>query len=353
MSQPFRIAFVGIDNPHGAGWRELLLNFQDEIEITAIVPAYGGTTYSLEERLAAVPHYETVEQLLAEGDFQGVLVALPNDTATDAVLQLASAGKHVLVEKPVAGSAEQAKQIAEVVAKSGIAFQTGFLWRYDATAERLREMVCAGRFGKLISLEMSFVTSDVNHRGPNHYLFDPKISTGGFFNWLACHYLDLMFYIVGEPVVGVTSRIGRFGATPVEVEDGGVAILDLAGGGVATFLGGYWLPRWAGECHWSLRGSQRWVHWRPAQGATPGVLEIHGPKPQWHAMEETFELLPDTTPGYGGRAGVALIADWLASIRTGSHACRNTAQTLLATLALIDTIQESSQAGRHITCNIT
>ena len=78
------------------------------------------------------------------------------------------------------------------VQQAGIAFQTGYLWRYDEGAQRLKAMIAEGRFGKLISVEMTCVTSDANRRGPSHFLFDPQQSGGGYFNWLGCHYLDLL-----------------------------------------------------------------------------------------------------------------------------------------------------------------
>ncbi len=351
MSSPLRIAFLGIDNPHGAGWRESLANFGDEVEITALVPGFGGATTSLEERHAHLQRFDSVGELIAKGgaEFDGAIVALPNDESPKAALELANAGKHVLAEKPMAGCADDARPLVDAVAKSGVAFQSGYMWRYDEAAERLRDMFADGRFGKLISLEMTFVTSDVKRRDPGHYLFDREISTGGFFNWLACHYLDLLLYVTGQQVTGVTARTGVFGAAETEVEDGGVAILDLSGGGIATFLGGYWLPRWAGEAHWAIRGSERWVHWDPGRAGTGGVLEIHGPKPQWNAMEETFTLPADETPGYGGQRATKLIRDWLDAAREGGRPCRNTPQTTLDTLALIDAIYESSEKGQRIT----
>lgn len=351
MSRPFRIAFLGVDHPHGAHWRELLQNLPREIEIAALVPFYGGALASLEERSAELPRFETVEKLLAWREFEGAVVCLPNNEAPAAIAQLAAAGKHVLAEKPAGGSAEDGRRIVEAVRSGGIAFQAGYLWRFDEGAQRLRRMVQNGSFGKLISIEMSFVTSDAEHRGPSHYLFDSGISQGGFFNWLGCHFLDLLFYITGQKVVGVTARTGVFGATPLEVEDGGMAILDLAGGGIATFLGGYWLPRWAGESRWTLRGEHRWVHWDPRRAGTGGVLEIHGPMPQWHAMEETHVISPDATPGYGGQAGVALVQDWLQAARTGA-VCRTTPETTAAVLELIDAIYRSSKEGRRIECEL-
>ncbi len=354
MPNPFRIAFIGIDHPHGAGWRESLLNLGTDIAITAIVPRYGGTTYSLEERHSTVARFETVAQLVADGNelFDGAIVCLPNDEASDAAVQLAGAGKHLLIEKPAAGSAADARRLVAAVNKSGVAFQSGYMWRYDAGANRLRDMVRDGRFGKLISVEMNWVTSDVARRGPAHYLFDADVSSGGFFNWLACHWIDLLLYVTDEPITGVMARVGTFGAVETGVEDGGAVIFDLANGALATFVGGYWIPRWAGESRWTIRGSQRWVHWDPMSPGTGGVLAIHGPQPQFQAMDETFSIPRDDVPGYGGARSVALLNEWIAAARSGDRSTRNSPETLLATLEVLDKIYESSASGRRIECKI-
>ncbi|MGE5193578.1 MAG: Gfo/Idh/MocA family protein [Deltaproteobacteria bacterium] len=353
MTDAFRIAFAGIDHPHGAGWRESLLNLGADAAITALVPRFGGTTFSLEERHSTLPRFETVAQLVTDGRdlFDGAIISLPNDEVPDAAVLLAHAGKHVLVEKPGAGSAAGARRIVEAVQKSHVAFQSGYLWRYDAGANRLREMVRDGRFGKLIGVEMNWVTSDVARRGPEHYLFDRETSGGGFFNWLACHWIDLLLYITGEPVTGVMARVGTFGAVETSVEDGGAVIFDLAGGGLASFVGGYWLPRWAGESRWTIRGSQRWVHWDPIRAGTAGVLTIHGPQPQFQSMEEIFTIPPDPLPGYGGARSVALLRDWINAARSGGS-CRNSPQSLLAVLEVLERIYESSSTGRRIECRI-
>ena len=157
-----------------------------------------------------------------------------------------------------------------------------------------------------------------------------------------------MLYVVDQPIVAVTARAGTFGATPTAMDDGGAAILELEDGALATFVGGYWLPRWTSESHWAIRGSQRWVHWEPMRTGTGGVLEIHGPQPQFQPMDETFSLPADTVPGYGGARCVALLEDWIASARSGNRVCRNTPESLLATLAVLDRIYESSATGRRI-----
>ena len=332
------------------GWRESLRQVLDAVEITALVPAFDNGTTSLEQRYTDLPRFETVEALLRDGGdlFDGALVCLPNNTGPDAVVQLAQAGKHILLEKPGAANAADAHRMAEAVRTAGVAFQAGYMWRYEEGANRLRDMMADGSFGKLISLEMTWTTSNVFRRDPGHYLFDPKVSGPvGFFNWLGCHHLDLLSYVTSQTVTGVTARVGNFGGTPIDMEDGGSAILDLSGGGLATFTGGYWHPRWLNDIQWNLRGTQRWVHWDPSRTGTGGVLEIHGPQPQFMAMEETFELPPDDTPGYGGKAMVALLRDWVRCAHEGGD-CRNTPESMVAVLKTIDRIYESSRSGRRV-----
>lgn len=332
------------------GWRESLRQVLDAVDITALVPAFDNGTTSLEQRYTDLPRFETVEALLRDGGdlFDGALVCLPNNTGPEAVIQLAQAGKHVLLEKPGAANAADARRMAEAVRTAGVAFQSGYMWRYEEGANRLRDMMTDGSFGKLISLEMTWTTSDVFRRDPSHYLFDPKDSGPvGFFNWLGCHHLDLLSYVTSQTVTGVTARVGNFGGTPIDMEDGGSAILDLSGGGLATFTGGYWHPRWLNDIQWNLRGTQRWVHWDPGRAGTGGVLEIHGPQPQFMAMEETFELPPDDTPGYGGKAMVALLRDWVRCAHEGGD-CRNTPESMVAVLETIDRIYESSSSGRRV-----
>ena len=348
----FRLAFIGLDHPHGAGWRKSLENLAAQVEISAIVPRFENGLASLEEKWSDIPRFDTVEQLIDGGQFDGAIVCLPNDEGPEALAQLALAGKHILAEKPAAGSAADFQQVVNAVEQSQVAFQSGYMWRYDEGAMRVRRMFREGRFGRLVSLAINSVTSNVARRGPTHYLFNAQRSQGGYMNWLACHWLDLLLDFIGEPIVGVTARVGVFGDTSVEVEDGGAAIFDLESGGLATFHGGYFLPRWAGESHWAIRGLDRWVNWDPGKAGTGGVLDIHGPQPQFDAMNETCTIPPDNTPGYGGRRCVALLEDWISSARAGGRPCRNTPRSTQATLQLIDTIYQASREGRRLECRI-
>jgi predicted dehydrogenase len=69
-------------------------------------------------------------------------------------------------------------------------------------------------------------------------------------------------------------------------------------------------------------------------------------------MEETFVLPPDETKGYAGRQGLALVRDWIDAARAGGRPCRNTPESMVSTLEIIDTILRASAEGRRIECQI-
>ncbi len=351
MTKRLRLAFLGVDNPHGAGWRDLLAQFEDQAEIQGVMPGFDGAIASLEERYAQTPRFDSVDALLEAEKWDGAIVCLSNDEGPVAVAKLARAGIPVICEKPVAACSSDFVDAADALRKANVAFQNGYMWRYDQAAQRLRRMIEEAQFGKLISIEMVMTTADVRRRNPDHYLFDRQISRVGFLNWLACHHLDLLFYITQQKVVGVTARVGVFGETATDVEDGGAVIMEMESGALVTFVGGYWLPRWSGENEWRLRGSERWVHWQPTAKDCGGRLEIHGPQPQWYPMDEVWTMPVDDTPGYGGKRGLDLIADWLNAIHQGGE-CRNTPESTVATLQLLDAIYQSSGEGRRVECAI-
>ena len=120
---------LGVDNPHGAGWRDLLLNVPERATLTALVPGYGGSTTNLEERYADLPRYDSVDALIDGGGVDAAMVCLSNQEGVEAIEKLAGAGIPVLAEKPVVGSVADAQRVLDAVTDASIPFQTGYMWR--------------------------------------------------------------------------------------------------------------------------------------------------------------------------------------------------------------------------------
>lgn len=91
--------------------------------------------------------YPSVEDLLADRSVNAVYIATPPDSHEALTLQAAAAGKHVLVEKPMALNAEQCRRMVEACAANGVVLAVAYYRRFFPLVERLRELLREGAIG--------------------------------------------------------------------------------------------------------------------------------------------------------------------------------------------------------------
>jgi predicted dehydrogenase len=232
-SAPFRVLVCGVDHPHGCAWRKSCQ--ESGLHIVGFVPGFGGKIATLEEEYSAMPRFATADAAIASGlEFDGAVVLLSNREGPPVCLQLASAGKHLVVEKPGVGTVADAEAILAACVASGAILTTSYTQRFSPCAMRLQRMVADQQFGKVISLENISATTDVYLRNSSHYLFDPvennyPAGSGGYFSWLGCHNLDMIRFVSGDKIVGVTARVGVYGETATDVEDGAAKSIEICG----------------------------------------------------------------------------------------------------------------------------
>jgi myo-inositol 2-dehydrogenase / D-chiro-inositol 1-dehydrogenase len=161
----------------------------------------GWAKSALGERAAGVTEFETGAALAASGLVDAVIVASPNHTHRDVLAPLFEAGLHILCEKPLATTIDDARWIVERAAATPGVFWTAMEYRYMPPAAEFITQVHDGRTGKLQMLSIR------EHRFP----FLPKVgdwnrfsvNTGGTMVEKCCHFFDLMRLIVQSEAVRV------------------------------------------------------------------------------------------------------------------------------------------------------
>ena len=340
---PLRVAFVGIDNPHGSSWREAAIVHPD-IEPTALAARSAEETKSVQPELKALPIYHSIDELLDKAEFDAAVVTLSNKEAPGVCVQLAQAGKHLLAEKTTARNAAEFKTVADAVEANRVQWTTGYTWRFSPVAEDIRRMVNEGVFGDVWSWEARHWTSTVRQRGPGHYLFSRDASGGGMFNWLGCHALDLMLYLVDQPVTAVTAKLGNVSGEAIDVEDGGVAVFQFESGAMGSLRCGYYLAAGGNQIGYGLFGSKGHALWNPLES----VLHYYSKAEQMRAApNRTVRYELPESGGYAGQMGQNLLTDWLAAIR-GDRVPRSNVHTAMAVHKLLDAIYQSSAEGREV-----
>jgi UDP-N-acetyl-2-amino-2-deoxyglucuronate dehydrogenase len=335
MTIPLRTAVIGLEHYHVTGWVETLGLFPEQIELVARYdpdpqraarerPSFVDP--SLPQRFPdafiQVPFFSDLGQMISEIQPELAMVALPNRLAPDAIVELAQAGCHLLVDKPGALTAADADRSVIAARSNGVKMAVAFTRRYGLPWRRVAQEIAGGRLGRLLTSEAIFVTSSVPVREPRNLIFDRAAMGGGILHWLGIHDIDLLQWLAGEPIVTVHAMTATMSSAEIEVEDTISMSFWLAGGSIGTMHFAYALPRPGGEGYLALRGSRASVC-IAANGATewigPGC--VSDPLRSETIASETARL-----PGYGA-AGASIVADLLDAIAndrdplaTGEHA---------------------------------
>jgi predicted dehydrogenase len=166
------------------------------------------------------------------------------------------------------------------------------------------------------------VTTQVAVRDPRHWLFQRDLAGGGIATWLGCHWLDLLRFTTRQEVTEVAALTANVGGEAIDVEDVASASLRLSGGGIVGFYAGYLLahgqPGYAGaDYDWTfiLRGTQGNLALVEANGTEQVVYERAAPTAV--AGREVFRFPEVPSPAYGGGPGLDFVNDFLNAAESG------------------------------------
>ncbi len=140
--------------------------------------------------------YSDYQELLADPQIDAVSICTWNNTHAEISIAALRAGKHVLVEKPLCRTMEEAEQIAAVVQETGKLLMVGFVRRYDNNAQMLKRFSDEGDFGDIYYAKASYIRRFGN---PGGWFSDIERSGGGPLIDIGVHVIDLCWYLMGRP----------------------------------------------------------------------------------------------------------------------------------------------------------
>lgn len=180
--------------PHARSLRELA----GRLEVAA---AFSPTRERREafERKYGFPVCDDIETIWSDRTVDAVLMLTPPNTHLELVARAASAGKHVLVEKPLEVSLERSRMLVEVAERAGVTLGVVLQHRFRPVGIALREIIREGRLGELVS-----ASAKLSNWRPQSYYDQPGRGTrardgGGVLLTQGIHTLDLWISLVGLP----------------------------------------------------------------------------------------------------------------------------------------------------------
>ena len=243
-------AFMG--RAHSQAWRTVGHVF--DLPLTPRMAAICGRDAAAVAAAAGRLGWPATEtdwkRLIERDDVDLVDVCTPGSSHAEISIAALEAGKHVLCEKPLANTVEEARAMAAAAARAaagGVRAMTGFNFRRVPAVALARELVAAGRLGAIRHVRGAYLGS---------HLLDPEIpmmwrlqaehAGSGALGDLGAHAVDLAQYLAGDRIAGVSGLTETFvrerpladgsGARgPVTVDDAALFIARFAGGALGSF----------------------------------------------------------------------------------------------------------------------
>ncbi|SEA36851.1 Predicted dehydrogenase [Thalassobacillus cyri] len=215
-----------------------LLEFEanEQIDITAVCDIVEERAMVTGEAFGA-QSYTSYEDLLEKEDIDAVSVCLPNYLHAPVSITALNAGCHVLCEKPMATSREEAENMIEAAERNGKKLMIAHNQRFVSSHERARNLIEAGEAGKIYSFRTTF-----GHGGPegwsvdgaDSWFFKKNEAFIGAMGDLGVHKADLLRHLLGEEFVEVAGFVENNAKDNVTVDDNAVCILRSESGIVGT-----------------------------------------------------------------------------------------------------------------------
>ena len=180
--------------------------------------------------------FGSIEELLERPDIDIVCICTPSGLHAPIAVEAANAGKHVIIEKPMALNLTEADEIIAACEKNGVKMAIISQLRFTSAVEKLKQAVEEGKLGRLImgDIYMKFYRSQ-EYYDKGAWRGTWKMDGGGALMNQGIHGIDLLQYIMG-PVKSVFA-ITRTLAREIEVEDTAVATVEFRNGALGVIQG--------------------------------------------------------------------------------------------------------------------
>jgi predicted dehydrogenase len=248
--------------------------------------------------------------LAADPGVDAAVVGTPNALHAPQAIAFLDAGKHVLVEKPMAASLAEADAMVAAARRSGAFLMVAHCWRFHPDVRALRARVEAGELGEIVKTR-----SYGGHAGwgPSGWFTDPILAGGGALVDMGVHAIDTARYLLGDPEpVRVCAAVGtRYGAYPVD--DDAVLLLGWANGVTSVVESGWWQPHLGGlEADTELYGTGGYARVWDMTEPPPGYQHCTQPMYSAQLAEFVDAIAAGRQPRPGGEDGrvVVAVVEW-------------------------------------------
>ena len=196
---------------------------------------------------------KTVDELLADPEIDAVYIASPVVLHAKQAMMAADAGKHILIEKPLAMTSEEGQKVVDYCESKGVKIAAGLMMRFGAYVMAMKQAIADGKIGRPVSGFSQFTCWYPDM--PGNWRQSKKNGGGGAMMDMGVHCIDLMQYVTGSKV----KQVAAFHDTLTfhyEVEDTSTVLMRLENGCECVVQSNFNIPDEASKWRLEFFGDQ-------------------------------------------------------------------------------------------------
>jgi predicted dehydrogenase len=263
------------------------------------------------------------EDAVTRDDVDAVVIATPNAQHRDVAVAAATAGKHVLTDKPMARTVAEADEMIVAADEHDVVLVPFQNTRFMAPFVAAHDAVAGGRIGDLTGVRAAFGHGGPQDWAPNAtWFFDKELAGGGCLIDLGVHVIDLVRYVTGDDIVDVSAELNGS-----DVETDAQLLVRLRRGAIGT-IHASWSSRPGPDHQLTIVGTDGTLHLDSRTALT--LLPMSGERERVALPEQTSSPLDEflaavrgerspSVTAADGRAAVAVVEAAYESARTGTR----------------------------------
>ncbi len=240
MSDKLNIGIIGVGGIAQVVHLPILSKFSN-VKIGGISELNKSRLNTIANKYGITNKYQDYRQLLDDKSIDAVIIATPTDTHHNIALDCVSAGKNILIEKPIARNYTEAEEIITKADAAGVKVMVGMNLRFRPDAMLLRSLINSGDLGKIFYVRCRWIRKQSSNQA---WFMKREQAGGGVIIDLGIVLLDLVLWLMGYRAVKSVS-VQKFYSETTNVEDSAVGLIRLSGESAINF-----------EASWSLQSEK-------------------------------------------------------------------------------------------------
>lgn len=225
----------------------------ENAEIYAVMEVDMDMAVSLKEKYGAKKAYDKVGDLLADSEVEAVYIASPVIHHAAQAMAAADAGKHILLEKPIAPTVEEGREVIECCKNKKVLLGAGFMMRFHAYHKEMKKLIEDGKLGRITAFRAQLTCWFPEMEGNWRQSF--ATSGGGALMDMGVHCLDLVQTVTGSKTKRAAGMVNNL-QFDYEAEDSGAILVELENGAIGHIESNFNIPDAAARGRFEIYGTK-------------------------------------------------------------------------------------------------